>query len=80
MNKHGSITKSLIIGMAAAVFFCACADEPSDGTVKQSFLFPQFTAAASADRGQEDDSGEISFDLYILKLFRGVKHTTPHHA
>jgi hypothetical protein len=63
----GSVKKALILGFAAAVMLCAVHGETA--VQKQTFLFPQFTSSAAAQKnGGSEEQTEFVYRFKIAEL------------
>lgn len=75
MKRIGRIKKAVCVGFAAAVVLVAAQGADKSVTAqKETFLFPQFSSSAAADRRSDDKSddkrsGKITYSFKLAELF-----------
>lgn len=75
MKSIDRIKKAVCVGFAAAIVIGAAHGADKSVTVqKETFLFPQFSSSAAADKHSDDSpddkrSGKITYSFKLAELF-----------
>ena len=73
MYRYIDFLRILAIGLAAAVIMTLSDHKAGvSGAINECVLFPQFAAAASADKGVPTDGEDIVFSFKIAELIESI--------
>ncbi len=73
MYRYIDLIRIIAVGLAAAVIMSLTERKADEGgALKECILFPQFAAAAAADKGEPTDGEEIVFSFKIAELINEI--------